>query len=310
MNLSFYWMALAGIGLSATSCQRKPPNAPSSSTVTESNYTLQPTSYDSLLSLDTYPVVSPPRKSPTIRWDFSGGFKQTYSFNQQNQTKTDLGVSQGTSQQHMNANGLMKISSNQDQTAKVSVTDIEISLLMDPEDKSTEFTQTVPPVVIMALPEDSSLSWENSQRYGKLDHLFPIPSTSLSVGESSTVPIETRFNAMGTSLRVTGTSTITLVQFVQTEHCQCAQLLLQNQIDQLEVPEELEGEYSFWSQEHGIFYFDPKTRSFTEGTMISLMAFSIDVPIPQIVMEGEPIPQPQNSKMSMHTQGVIQYNIK
>ena len=144
-----------------------------------------------------------------------------------------------------------------------------------------------------------------------LKMLFPLPSKPIKIGESVDVPAQIPFNAMGSLLQVTGHSRITLTQFVKIGGRTCAQLDVDIDISQIEVPTELKGEYKCSSRGASIFFFDIDSRSFVSGTIALIMQFSINTEMPQVKISGDNVPDmPRRSKMSMMSDNLIRVKLK
>ena len=164
-------------------------NAPSSSTVTESNYTLQPTSYDGMFALVP---ISYPQSPPSLGF-FTASNKHIPFVNRIRQKQISAYLQVQVSNKWTQVawwKSWQSRSSNQGQrhghrdhfldgSRQVNRCNPSISR-SDHGSAGRQFSQV----------------WEDSQHMGNWIISSPF-STSLSV-ESSTIPIETRFNAMGT----------------------------------------------------------------------------------------------------------------
>mgnify|MGYP006293104849 CR=1 FL=1 len=131
--------------------------------------------------------------------------------------------------------------------------------------------QQAPPLVMQGLKEDGTGSIGNSSQDMLLKMLFPLPPDSLQVGESVDIPARMPFNAMGSPLEVNGRSRIALTRYVQAGNRTCAQLDVDIDISELDVPEELDGEYQCTVKGRSRFFFDVNSRSFVSGTIAMLM---------------------------------------
>ncbi len=266
---------------------------------------------------EKYKKVDPPLAAPVFRWDFSNArVLHTYAYEQEVRGETDMGVSSsgksGAMKQNMSAKGVLLVKSQGDSTAELVPKDTKMSAKMDfGKDDPKTMEQQMPPFVVQGMKEDGSGSFGNSSQDMFLKMLFPLPSKSLKVGESVDVPAQMPFNAMGSVLRVTGRSRITLTQYVRIGQRTCAQLDVDTDISTLKIPTELKGEYECSSKGTSVFYFDVKDRSFVSGTIAFLIQFSIDAPMPQMKISGEEAPDMHKRlKMSMVSDNLIKVKLK
>jgi hypothetical protein len=133
----------------------------------------------------------------------------------------------------------------------------------------------------------------------------------MEVGESVDIPAQMPFNAMGSLLYAKGFSRITLTRYVKIGERTCAQLDVDIDISNLEVPSDLKGEYKCWNKGKSVFYFDVDDRIFVSGTIAMLVQFSVDAPAPEIKVSGENMSDaPKRAKMSMASDSLIRVELK
>jgi hypothetical protein len=283
----------------------------------ETNQPAAASQFANQVAQEKYKQAKPPLAAPVFRWDFSkSNVVYTYAYEQQARSKTDMGGPSGGSSadmgQEMSAKGMLLVKSQGDGTANLVLKDMKISLNMDlGEEEPRTMEQQSPPLVVQGMKEDGSAPFGNSSQDMFLKVLFPLPPKALEVGESVDVPAQMPFNAMGSVLQVTGRSRITLTQYVTIGDRTCAQLDVDTDISHLDVPKELEGEYTCSSKGTSVFYFDVASRSFVLGTIAYIMQFSIDAPMPQMDIPGEDIPEmPERSKMSMVSDNLIRVKLE
>ena len=91
----------------------------------------------------------------------------------------------------------------------------------------------------------------------------------------------------------------------------CAELEVDIDISELEVPPEMEGEYACSTKGDSLLYFDTDKRCFVSGAMALVIQFSIDAPTPQFNMGGENAPEKnERMKMSMRADSLIEVSLK
>jgi hypothetical protein len=297
------------------SCTKTPPSTaqPVTTEASENLYTgLIATKYDSKLQPDLYSNATSRNLIPLLRWDFSDDFSVSYNLTQEMVGETRFHVSQDSvnaTPQNITASGSITVQSSGGSTAELLITDLQTTTYSGTSNKETK--QNLPPMTLQGFTEDSQLSAVQSSQSGGTDRLFALPSEQLTVGQSISFPKETPFNAMGSLLIVKGETIISIPKLVKIDNKLCAQLKVVTIVNQLDIPEQLEGEYTFQEQSISILYFDIKAQQFVEGTMVSLMEFSIDVPNPNLTLEdAEKYNLPERSIMDMKTESFIQYSLK
>jgi hypothetical protein len=234
---------------------------------------------------EEYQEAAPPPAAPKLRWDFSQAeVVHTYTFKHERRGASAMewpsepGTT-STMSEESSVKGTLLVKSQGSGTAEMVLKDVVVSTKMfmrEPEPETWEQEQQRPPIAVQGVNEDGSGPfWTNSMA---LFLRMPLPSRQIEIGESIDEPAELRFNAMSSVFRVTGHSRITLSRFVRIDDRTCAQLDVDTDISQLEVPEELEGEYRLSARGKSVFYFDITKRIFVSGTSALLMELSIDAP--------------------------------
>ena len=209
--------------------------------------------------------------------------------------------------QQISAAGTIQIKSNGNEEGEMSVSDLQVTMQsgeMEP------FTQKMPVMTLQGFTEDSRLSAALSTQSGGADKLFALPAEKLAVGQSYTVPAESPFNAMGSLLIVTGETTTSIPQLVTINDRTCAQIIVTTLINQLDIPDNLEGEYKYHEQSIAILYFDIQRQQFVEGNRVSLLHFSIDAPNPQPQIDGDNKSSiPERTILEMKSETLLEYTI-
>ncbi len=268
------------------------------------------------LSKNSYPEVEPPPDALVFKWDFSSKQTHSYTYEQEAKNKMDIGSfsdAPGDTEQTMWAKGDLLIKSQGDHTADFVLKDTKMGIEMNLGDEEGPKTveQTAPPMAVHHMKEDGSLDLSDSSEQVFLGLLFPLPSQSLRVGESTDVPAQAPFDAMGSLLQVKGRSRITLTKYVKIGEQTCAQFDTDIDISELEIPPELKGDYSCSTRGASVFYFDIVNRRFVSGTIAILMQISIEAPMPQTKMDAEKMPDPtKRVMMSMKSDNLIQVALK
>lgn len=269
------------------------------------------------LAREEYPEADPPAMPPMLRWDFSNTEVHAYAFEQQVRNQFDIQTAfegeSGDGEQSLLAKGSLLIKSQGDGTANLVLEDVKMSMKMHlgEEEKPGTMEQTIPPVVVQGMNEDGSGSFGCSSQDVLLQLLFPLPTKPLKVGEFVDVPAQMPFNVWGSLLQVEGRSRITLTRYVRIGKRTCAQLDVDIDISDLNVPSELEGEYGCSAKGASVFYFDVAGRRFVSGTVAVLMQITVDAPLPKMSIPGEEVPDmPERSKMSMAGDNLIRVSLK
>jgi len=108
------------------------------------------------------------------------------------------------------------------------------------------------------------------------------------------------FNAMGSVLDVTGACTFTHAGYVTIDGRTCARLRTDIDVSEIDVPEELEGEYECIAKGKGVSYFDMEGRCLHSVELALVIAFRIETPVPDVEFDGErPTDMPLRVQMGM-----------
>lgn len=269
------------------------------------------------LKKEKYTEAKPAGLPTVFRWDFSNREVYTYTFEQRVRNQFHIeGAFEGESgdgEQSLLAKGSLLIKSQGDGTANLVLEDVKMSMKMHlgEEEKPGTMEQTIPPVVVQGMNEDGSGSFGCSSQDVLLQLLFPLPTKPLKVGEFVDVPAQMPFNVWGSLLQVEGRSRITLTRYVRIGKRTCAQLDVDIDISDLNVPSELEGEYGCSAKGASVFYFDVAGRRFVSGTVAVLMQITVDAPLPKMSIPGEEVPDmPERSKIAMAGDNLIRVSLK
>jgi hypothetical protein len=261
--------------------------------------------------------VEPPSSEGRFRWDFStAGIVHAYTFELTGRSAIDMGgvpgAKSGGMEQEASAEGALLIRSQGDGTAEFVLKDTMMRVKMDREGGDPIIMeQPMPPVVMQGMKEDGSGALANRGVDLSLQMLFPLPPKEMKVGETVDVPVQMPFNAMGSILQVAGRHRITLVQYVKIADRICAQLDVETDISEVNVPAELEGEYECVTKGSSVFYFDIVGRSFVSGDVALIMQVRIDAPMPVMKMFNQDNSgAPPRARMSMVSDSLYRVKCK
>ncbi|MCK5708522.1 MAG: hypothetical protein KAI43_12810 [Candidatus Aureabacteria bacterium] len=268
---------------------------------------------------EMYSDAEAPEGEPVFLWDFSKKNVYGYDFEQMTKNSMDMGEGgklnskPGEMDQTMSAKGDLFIKSQGDGTADLVLKDLKASMKMNMGNNQEPRTmeQAMPPFVAQGIKEDGTGPFGNSSQDLFLKMLFPLPTKTLRLGESIDIPAQMPFNAMGSMLMVKGRSKITLKRYVKIGKRTCAELNVDIDISDLNVPSDLEGEYKCSTKGTSVFYFDTESRCFISGYTAMVMQFSVDAPMPKMNISGEKESNmPKRTKMSMISDNLIKVKLK
>lgn len=211
-----------------------------------------------------------PTSAPSFEWDFDNPKKFIYSFQQTVEAENIMG--QTPIHSSIIANGLLTVKVKENQLADVSLTKTKGAMVYYKEDGSPRDTlhQQFPTIVVQDM--QSNGQFKSFSKDNPFDVLFPLPLENLQEGETYQLPMKIPFNANGSPLQVEGFNTLTFIGYQMIEGRNCAVLEGIVQIDQLEVPEELEGEYASSTTGRGLHYFDVENHYYV-GTDLELTMY-------------------------------------
>jgi hypothetical protein len=264
-------------------------------------------SHLSKITEEEYKEIEPGPGKVDLKWDFSGDEVYAYDLDQSMKTSQMMGMGKNFSPtMKVKASGLLKFKSKGDHTADLVLQGLTMENNVDfgPEAPKSfgKQSQTVemPTQVIQGVGEEGIVQFGQMGEQFNLRYLFPLPEAALARGESATVPISMPFNAMGSVLTAKGEMKIKLDKFVKIEDKTAALLDCDLIIDELDVPEEIEGEYEIKVKGRALYYFNVEERCFDSGKMAMMFSFRIDTPSPQMKMGDEDFSEnfPKNIKMA------------
>ncbi len=193
-------------------------------------------------------------------WDFSKTKKLIYSFSQTTNNENKMTPDEPADKSHSTAVGNLKIRIKDNNLADLSLIDIEQNRISYDTDGNPQDTMNhkSPPTVIQDMKPDGSFSDSNIEIMFKM--LFPLPSKDLSKGEKDKIEMNMPFNVNGSRLTAKGFNTLEFSGFKTIKERECAVLVGSIDISDMEIPEELNGEYKNSTKGKATYYFDLKDR--------------------------------------------------
>lgn len=247
------------------------------------------------LKRDAYPELPAPAEAREFRWNFSTDTAYAYDYLQKVNMHSEMGRSGGSAVQKMRGTGKMLVKSQGDGTARMVIQDLEVQMEMAGSEPQFMPAQVI---VVPGVREDGSVEGSLNQQQMIVELLFPLPNKPLTAGRSDSIRASMPFNAMGSLLEVTGKSVVTLAGYFDVDGRKCARFDVDTEITDVEIPPEMEGEYSATLKGRSVHYFDIEERAFVSGRLAFLMTLHITTEVPRSVQEmGGDVPSDITIKM-------------
>lgn len=191
-----------------------------------------------------------------FQWDFSKQRKFIYSFSQTVNGENKMDKDVPAKKTYMTGIGYLNVRVKENNLADLSLTDIEMKMIMFNEDGTPRdtMTQKAPTNVVQDMKPDGSFGDSNKDIL--FDMLFPLPNKNLEKGDSDEIPMQMPFNVNGSRLYSKGQNTLTFLGYEEMEGRNCAVLKGLIDISKLDIPEELKGEYECSTTGNATYYFD------------------------------------------------------
>jgi len=211
-----------------------------------------------------------------FQWDFSKQRKFIYSFSQTVNGENKMDKDRSAEKTHMTGIGHLNVRVKENNLADLSLTDIEMNMIMFNEDGTPRdtMTQKAPANVVQDMKPDGSFGDSNTDVL--FDILFPLPDKDLEKGDSDEIPMQMPFNANGSRLYSKGQNTLTFTEFKEIEGRNCAVLKGVIDISKLVVPEELNGEYECSTTGNATYYFDLENGCYVGADIQMVMNIMMD----------------------------------
>ena len=211
-----------------------------------------------------------------FEWDFSKKRKFIYSFSQTVNGENKMDKDRPAEKTYMTGVGHLNLRVKENNLADLSLTDVEMNMIMFNEDGTPRdtMTQKAPTNVVQDMKPDGSFGDSNTDIL--FDMLFPLPNKKLEKGDSDEVPMQMPFNANGSRLFSKGQNTLTFTGYEEIEGRNCAVLKGEIDISKLDVPDELKGEYECSTTGNATYYFDLENGFYVGADIQMVMDVMMD----------------------------------
>jgi len=208
--------------------------------------------------------------------DFNQPKTFVYSFSQTSNSETQWGKKQDFDKTKIIADGNLNIRIKENNLANVSIADLEASLITY-DDKGVEIdtiSDTSPVMVIQNMNEKGI--FESDEHNVMFDLMFPLPTKNIELGESDKIPMQIPLNVNGSKLFVKGYNTLQYDSIEVIDGKQCAVLIGEIDISEIEIPEELEFTHSSSTTGKGKYYFNLIDKYFIGSELEIKMTMTSD----------------------------------
>lgn len=211
-----------------------------------------------------------------FEWDFSKKKKYIYSFSQTVNAENKMRKSNPSNKTYMNGVGYLNVNVTDDNLADLSLTEMVMKIVSHDSKGAARdtMTQKLPSNVIQGMKPGGG--FENPETDALFNMLFPIPNEELKIGDSNEVSMQTPFNVNGSRLFSKGQNTLTFDDYKEIEGRNCAVLKGVINISELNVPEELTGEYKCATKGNATYYFDLKGKHYVGSDIEIVMDILMD----------------------------------
>lgn len=211
-----------------------------------------------------------------FQWDFSKQRKFIYSFSQTVNGENKMDKERPAQKTYMTGVGHLNVRVKENNLADISLTDIEMEMIIFNEDGTPRdtMTQKAPTNVVQDMKPNGSFGDSNTDIL--FDMLFPLPNKNLEKGDSDEIPMQMPFNANGTRLFAKGQNTLTFAGYEEIEGRNCAVLKGVIDISKLDIPKELKGEYECSTTGNATYYFDLENGFYVGADIQMVMDVMMD----------------------------------
>jgi hypothetical protein len=227
-------------------------------------------------SKDTNNTKADSLNEPQFEWDFSKQQKFVYSFSQTVHGETKMDKDRPANKTYTTGIGHLNVRVKENNLADLSLTDIEMKMVNYNQEgePSDTMTQNIPTNVVQDMKTDGSFGDSNTDMLFGM--LFPLPKKKIEKGELYEVPMQMPFNANGSRLFAKGQNKLTFVGYEEIEGRNCAVLKGEIDISELDVPEELKGEYGCSTTGNATYYFDLENGYYVGSDINMVMEVMMD----------------------------------
>ncbi|MCB0798604.1 MAG: hypothetical protein KDB85_13385 [Chitinophagales bacterium] len=211
-----------------------------------------------------------------FQWDFSKQRIFIYSFSQTVNGENKMDKDRPAAKTYITGVGHLNVRVKENNLADLSLTDIEMKMILFNEDGTPRdtMTQKAPTNVVQDMKPDGSFGDSNTDIL--FDMLFPLPNKNLEKGDSDKIPMQMPFNVNGSRLYSKGQNTLTFTGYEEIEGRNCAVLKGVIDISKLDIPEELKGEYECSTTGNATYYFDLENGFYVAADIQMLMDVMMD----------------------------------
>ena len=210
-------------------------------------------------------------------WDFSTKKKFVYSYSQTVNGANKSAENSLPDKSFDSVEGFLNIRVKDSNLADLSLVELNSKqVVLDDEGKPTGDTisNEVPATIIPDMNENGRFLDQNANIM--FDILFPLPSKDLKLGESNNIPMQMPFNTNGTRLFSKGFNTLRFEGFETIKERKCAVIKGKIDISELDIPEELKGEYGSKTTGNATYYFDLENHYYVGADIKLVMEILMD----------------------------------
>jgi hypothetical protein len=212
-----------------------------------------------------------------FKWDFSEQKKYIYSFSQEVKSEDKIGDSDLTDKSQSSAKGYLNVNIKENHLADLSLSGVEVNIVMfnrygSPKDTSL---QKVPVKIVQDMKADGSFAYTNKNIL--FDILLPLPKHNIKVGESDSIKLQIPFNVNGSQLFTKGQNTLTFKGYEKIKTRNCAVLEGRFDISELDIPKELNGNYTSSTIGGAKYYFDFEQGCYVGADIHLIMEVLMDL---------------------------------
>jgi hypothetical protein len=229
-----------------------------------------------------YEQLPPPTEPVKIRWDFSDGSEYIYDLRQTSDTASVFPGDEPEEPKRVIVVATMEFKAQADHVAKIVFTQNDTIVEGMPEDENAKKRLKGRPMVVPGLKEDGTMPSAQNQQSTLFRLLFPLPPEPLGVGQTATIPFQFPVNVFGSPLSADGRVNLTLTGLVYVRGKTCAQVDYVVEVDEVELPEEIETEFNFAMSGIGRYFFDIEGGRLVESS--SAVATSMEAEFPEEYM--------------------------
>lgn len=263
------------------------------------------------ISALVYPPVNYTDQALDLSWDFSTDEVFSFQFDQTVYMTSDMGRKPEGSDPDgsvSTSSGEILVKSLGNGLARVVFQNMESTMEIQTSEGPQTMSQKLPVKVVGEINETGRGAESAKQRNLPTDDMFPLPGKPIRLGESVVYPVNLPFNAMGSLLYVRGEEKITLTGFVLRDSRLCAQLDVAQEVKDLTVPPEIEGDYYFSKIQTARAFFDIERKRFVEVIIAARMVMGVKSPSPDVSFSDDKEFKeniPKEMRMSMDTDNLI-----